>query len=324
MKTPDPLPRLRLGIRAVVRHELPDGRHTDSVGTIEALDAATVTVQTRHGVDVIPLAEISIVKEVPPRPVRRGAPHRALSMSDLERVMAAGWPAVEQAPLGDWRLRASAGYTRRANSVLAVGDPGVELGAAVERAESWYAERALPCRIALHGPAGFVAADDPLGALLLSRGYQEGERTAVLTASTDPLPSSDGPTGVTVDALDRPSAAWWSLADVSPAHRAAAEQIVVAAPDQVFLVAEQDGATVAAVRVAFAHVWAGINLLAVRPDHRRRGLGRLLVAAAAGQARSRGIRSVYLQVGTENLPAVALYRAAGFESHHEYSYLVAG
>jgi GNAT superfamily N-acetyltransferase len=330
MATPDPLQRLRLGIRAVVRHELPGGGHTDAVGTIEALDATTVTVHTRHRVEVIPLAAISIVKEVPPRPVRRGAPHRALSMSDLQRVIAAGWPAVEQEQLGDWLLRASAGYTRRANSLLPVGDPGLELSSAVDRAERWYAERGLPCQVSLHGPLGFADRDDPLGAELLARGYRPQAPTMVLTASTSPAPGAaapaPGPADLEVLTHAEPPLAWWSLGDAraaeSPERRAAAERIVTGAPEQVFLEARAGGVTIAVARVAFAHVWAGLTGLAVHPEHRRRGLATRLVAEAGREARERGVRSIYLQVEPSNESALRLYQRLGFEPHHEYRYLL--
>lgn len=337
MKPPDPLRGLCPGMRAVVRHKVPGGL-TDSVGEIEALDAAAVTVRTRRGVEVIPVTEVTVAKEVPPRPTRRGAPHRTISIDDLQRVMAAGWPAVERAPLGDWLLRASAGYTRRANSVLPAGDPGRELSAAVDEAERWYAGRGLPCQWSLPGPLGFVEQDDTLGAELLARGYDATGPTLVLTAATSPaagaapgsalesaLESATGLGDLVVRAHRQPMAAWWSLgdprADSSAPARAAAERIVVGAPEQVFLEARVAGTAVAVARVAFAHVWAGLSGLAVHASHRHQGLATRLVAEAMREARGRGIRSIYLQVEPGNEAARRLYDAWGFEPHHEYHYL---
>ena len=329
MDTSSPTPRLRIGVRAVVRHRIPGGL-TDSVGVVEALDESSVSVRTRRGLEVLAWSEVTTTKVVPPRPARRGAPHRALSMDDLQRVMAAGWPAVTTAPLGAWLLRASAGYTRRANSVLPVGDPGMELGAAVDLAERWYADHHLPCQFSLHGPLGFAEQADPLGAELLARGYAARSPTLVLTAATALThtlseASAAGPVGLTVRAEGAPSPAWWSLGDPraaeSPEHRAAAEQITTGAPEQVFLTASEGRAVVAVARVAFAHAWAGLTGLTVHPEHRRRGIASRLVAETARAARDRGIRSVYLQVVPDNDAARALYAPLGFEPHHEYRYL---
>ena len=55
-----------------------------------------------------------------------------------------------------------------------------------------------------------------------------------------------------------------------------------------------------------------ILALAVRPDARRRGLGRSLVEAGARAAVQLGAQVLFLEVAVDNAPALALYRAAGF------------
>ena len=52
-------------------------------------------------------------------------------VEDLERAAALHWQAPETEPLGEWRLRAAAGFTGRANSALPLGDPGLPLPEAV-------------------------------------------------------------------------------------------------------------------------------------------------------------------------------------------------
>ncbi|MDQ7007033.1 MAG: GNAT family N-acetyltransferase [Acidobacteriota bacterium] len=52
--------------------------------------------------------------------------------------------------------------------------------------------------------------------------------------------------------------------------------------------------------------------LAVHPDYRRRGLGRLLVQEAIGRARQEGLRQVDLEVSEANVAAVRLYETEGF------------
>lgn len=58
---------------------------------------------------------------------------------------------------------------------------------------------------------------------------------------------------------------------------------------------------------------AEILTLAVRPEARRRGQGRVLVQAAARTARAMGAQRLHLEVAEDNAAAVALYAAAGFE-----------
>jgi ribosomal-protein-alanine N-acetyltransferase len=58
---------------------------------------------------------------------------------------------------------------------------------------------------------------------------------------------------------------------------------------------------------------AEILTLAVKPDARRRGLGRTLVEAAAIVAAQGGASAFFLEVASDNAAALALYEAAGFE-----------
>jgi [ribosomal protein S18]-alanine N-acetyltransferase len=58
---------------------------------------------------------------------------------------------------------------------------------------------------------------------------------------------------------------------------------------------------------------AELLLIAVRPEARRTGLGRRLMQDLMAQARDGGVAQLFLEVREGNSPALALYRAAGFE-----------
>lgn len=53
-------------------------------------------------------------------------------------------------------------------------------------------------------------------------------------------------------------------------------------------------------------------LIAVSPDHRRKGIGKTLIEELAKAARSRGAERIFLEMRSNN-PAERLYRLAGFE-----------
>ena len=57
-----------------------------------------------------------------------------------------------------------------------------------------------------------------------------------------------------------------------------------------------------------------ILTLAVAPAYRRRGIGRVLVDAAAAEAARRGARMLFLEVAEDNPGAIALYEAAQFQA----------
>lgn len=58
---------------------------------------------------------------------------------------------------------------------------------------------------------------------------------------------------------------------------------------------------------------AHLVLLAVRPAHRRAGVGRALLEWLVRSARTAGIASLHLELRASNLAARAFYRAMGFE-----------
>ncbi|MEO6143070.1 MAG: GNAT family N-acetyltransferase [Dermatophilaceae bacterium] len=328
MTDSDPVDGLRPGMRAVVRRRIEYGV-TDALGVVVAIDADTISVQTRLGLVVIQRAIVVAAKEVPPRTPRRGAKHLAISMDDLERITVAGWQPVERAELGDWLLRAAGGFSGRANSVLPLGNPGVPLSEAVDRCESWYDERGLRRLFALFGPAGFAVGDDPLGRELLARGYEPFNDTAVLTGATGTLAAETAPaSGARVRLESKPSPQWWDAwaSRAGGTHHvntpsSAAQAVLTGSADQLFASLEVDGAVVGIARVAFTQAWAGVSALHVEPASRRSGVAIQLMGALADAARARGIQNIYVQVLQASSPARGLYERLGFSLHHEYRYL---
>ena len=69
--------------------------------------------------------------------------------------------------------------------------------------------------------------------------------------------------------------------------------------------------------IGYSCLWAlegelQINNIAIDPEHRRKGLGRLLLRAALEEGTRRGCRLALLQVRPSNQAALSLYRSLGF------------
>ncbi|MCZ7662421.1 MAG: GNAT family N-acetyltransferase [Thermoleophilia bacterium] len=103
-----------------------------------------------------------------------------------------------------------------------------------------------------------------------------------------------------------------------PALRDIVDQ-VLRSPDHSLLLAELDGEAVALCALLFSlSTWSAgpvceLQDVVVRHDHRGRGVGRGLLAAATEHARARGCKRLFLTAEAFNLPAHAFYRASGLQ-----------
>lgn len=315
-----------VGARVVVRAHLaaPDRfghTLTDVVGELLSVTSESLTVAGRAGPVTIARSAVTIVKVVPPAPIRRGAPHRAITVNDLERITVDAWRPSERERLGDWILRAAAGFTRRANSCLAIGEADRPLPDAIDGVEQWYAARSQPARFALAGPVGFDPDEHPSGALLRQRRYLDQPPVLVLTARTGVV-AAGSRGALPVDLATTPDAQWMAGYAQQRMHdHESALPVLLGSPEQYFArVRDDDGILIGIGRLAVAHAWGGISCMWVSPRARRRGVARALLSELAARASMLGARSLHLQVAAANESALELYLSRGFVAHHAYVY----
>jgi GNAT superfamily N-acetyltransferase len=297
------------------------------LGELVDLTETHLTVRTVERLVHVPRADITHVKRIPDR-------RRPTATEALERVAAAGWPAPEQAYLGEWLLRAADGWTARGNSALPTGDPGRTISDAVDAVEAWYSARALPPKIAVPDPIG-----GRITAELTHRGWTPAPPTLVQTAML-PDVAAAARSDVAVRLDTTPPQSWFSaVAGFKGPLPDAARRILTGVPLARYAgVYAADGSPVAVGRGVIAGRpagsgtvaagdtvtdpaaarWLGISLVTVDPAYRRRGLGRAIVRALAGWAAEAGAARAYLQVEERNAAAVAMYARLGFSTHHAY------
>jgi N-acetylglutamate synthase len=243
-------------------------------------------------------------------------------IAELELIAARSWQAPEQERLGDWLMRAGGGFTGRANSALAAGEPGLALDEAAERVRGWYAERGLPPTIAVPFPMG-GPDHSTLDRYLAGEGWHLRSGPAVvMTARPDAVARHAG--GAAVEVATEPDGDWLGMyhyrgTELPPI----AGRLLTSAPWQAFGSVREGGQTIAIGRVAAADGWAGLTAIETDPAHRRRGLATAMTAALAALAAGRGVTGLYLQVERDNVAARALYGRLGFADHHRYHYRVA-
>jgi N-acetylglutamate synthase len=239
-------------------------------------------------------------------------------VTELERAAVRHWQAPDTEPLGEWSLRAAAGFTGRANSALPLGDPGRPLPEAVAAVEEWYRRRDLRPMIVLPQGAGPAHLEDHL----TERGWLPRPGPAfVMVADIEALPASHAQD---VEFASEPDAAFLGLyryrgQDLPPIART----LLMSAPWQAFGIVRRYGRAVAVGRVSVADDWGALTAVEVDAAYHRQGLGTEITAGLVAAAAERGARRILLQVETSNEPARALYLRTGFQDSHRYHYMMA-
>ncbi|MFI9747522.1 GNAT family N-acetyltransferase [Streptomyces sp. NPDC052494] len=305
----------RVSVRYVTDSAAPGGRYTDAVGVLTSWDSGVLLITRKSG-EAVRIAESSLVagKVVPPAPARRRGP--SATFPELARATARAWQPVESEPLGEWTLRAADGFTRRANSALPLGDPGVPVAEALTRVREWYAARKLPAYV--QTATGAEGTQELLCAELDRHGWRREVSAQVQIGALAPIGDQDA--DVSAVRLSRTVDEAWlgryqRFGEPSPAVR----PVLTSGPSVWFASVAGTGEVPAAIgRCVVDGRWAGFMAVEVDPAFRRRGLATTVMTALARQALDEGASAAWLQVEADNDGARALYDGMGFAVHHHY------
>ncbi|MEU7058457.1 GNAT family N-acetyltransferase [Streptomyces sp. NPDC046197] len=304
----------RVSVRRLSEPGAPGEKFTDTVGVLTSWNDGVLLITQKNG-EVVQIPESSLVagKVVPAAPARRRGP--AASYEELARVAARAWPPVRSERLGEWELRAAGGFTRRANSVLPLGDPGLPLDEALVAVRRWYRERGLPAYI--QTATGAEGTQELLCAELERRGWVREVTAELWIGALAPVADRAGGSGVV---LSRTADEAWLARYQRKGVSEVALKVLAGGPSVWFAtVPGAPGQAPTAIgRCVVDGRWASFAAVEVDPGQRRRGLATEVMAALARQALDEGASAAWLQVETDNAGARALYAGMGFAPHHTY------
>lgn len=265
---------------------------TDVLGILLSWDAATCVVAPESGPPVtISLSDLVTGKPVP----ARGSVRQRVSVRDAETRALPLWASPTTEPLGEWVLRMVEGdrgrRSRRANSCLAVGDPGLSLAEAADRVVEHYRG---------HGRDALVQAEagSAVETGLVALGWR------------------------VLEPLDSP----YLVGSVVMSRRAAGPDDgveTVVDGTRVLATLVLDGEEVGRGRGELNDDWLGVHGLEVDEAVRRQGLGRRLMAGLLEAGAETGAGTLWLEVERANTAAWMLYAGLGLREHHLCHYLQA-
>ncbi len=245
----------------------------------------------------------------------------------IEEANLNGFPCRMSRLDGRWIARLSPGNPAKRVNSLNILDPG-DHACAAERlaaAQALFVRHGVPFNL-----RWTPLTPNPVVAVIDALGWERHGETEVWTAPVGPaLAAAPAAEGYVL--REEPLGAWLeAFAAVGGTRPETVTPTAIAqlglalsavAPRLLRLVARGEDGCPAGVAVAVVDGGLiGLFDVAVDPEHRRRGLGRLMVTHCLGTAASEGCTLAWLQVVEDNLAAKRLYRAAGFSRAYCYHY----
>lgn len=238
----------------------------------------------------------------------------------LEELALNAWPSLQTVVDDGWILRFADGYTGRANSVNILYPSTDNLESKIARCEARYTARGLPTTFKM------TPATQPanLDSILESRGYELKRDTMVKTAQLDGLPAPEAHTvTLTSDVSDDWMRVFCALRDMDEHYLPIMGRILNNIISSVCYATLWQGDMPAAVGLAVAERgYVGLFDITTAPGFRNRGLGRQLVLHLLRWGQANGATQSYLQVMSDNAPALRLYDKLGFRDVYPYWYRV--
>ena len=297
-----------IGKRVTIRLHEPSGGYRDIVGILQS-EHELITSKSKT-ISFSP-DEIAIWREIKPLPdlAGKGAP-LSQRIIELEKLSDLTWPAQEIVEYGKWRLRISDGFSMRANSVLPVGEPPIDLASAVDEVIGIYRENKLKPTFSIPLPIF-----DELDRYLEEHGWNIKIDANFLVRDIGEIEVSSDPQ-FSIEILDYPSKSWLEVNSDQPL-----EKIMRRYPARygAIKIGEQ---IIAVGRIATLGSWSIVTRLFVHPSFRGKGVAKILMNNLLAAASEDGATKVALQVDNENGAALALYQSMGFTVHHKFVYRI--
>ncbi|HEX4054496.1 MAG TPA: GNAT family N-acetyltransferase [Tepidisphaeraceae bacterium] len=245
----------------------------------------------------------------------------------IELSADATWPAQTSEPLGPWRLRATHGYSHRANSVRTVcADRRTSAGGSweelIQQAETFYRQQHLPA--IFHISPATVPHD--LDQILTRRGYGVENVAEVWSGNPGEVREATAYREVFDEIVmrDEPDAAWLRCAvDEHIGPLKIREEICRRVPPPRLFASMVEKNEPVARGLGAVHGGIGwVYCMATVADHQRRGYARWILNRLADWSKTNGAHSLCLQVLASNVAARSLYSGATFRKQYDYHYRV--
>ena len=245
-------------------------------------------------------------------------------LAELEDAGLNASSVPQQRWMDGWLVRYSPGKAKRARCINALAASRRGLEAQLEACRGLYAQAGVPLLIRV---TPFSQPAD-LQRQLDARGWHRFDETRVMVRAALPVDTAQQGPDAAALGLQAERAGPAAFAEAAGRLRGSGEREIAAHAERLAQspvpyegrVWRDRCGPVACGQFACEGRWAGLYDIVVAPARRGGGIATALCANLLADAAAAGARAAYLQVGSDNAPALAVYHRLGFVDGYRYHY----
>ena len=234
----------------------------------------------------------------------------------VEELAANAHVALNSVQFDGWILRFSEGHTGRANSISVIYPSSFDVEQKIPYCEEMYAKQNLPCIFKL------TDGNEELNDILNKRGYQVITPTDVCFWDISDINMPEGD----IEFFDKAEEEWLSAyfklegfgEKQQNIYRRMIEKVFV---NQKYVAIKENGEIIAVASLVSEGDQMLLHNVVVDKNQRGKGYGRKVCNALLAKAKECGIKTCWLQVVIDNVPAYKLYESIGFKKEYTYWYM---
>ncbi len=238
----------------------------------------------------------------------------------IEEVSLNAWPALQTVHYDGWIIRFADGVTKRSNSVNLLYDSKLDINTKIDYCESLYRSRQLPVCYKITE----IAKPDNIDKILDIQGYRSEFEISVQILSVQNFKTNIDKGACIIENTDD---MWLDnyirMNEIDPNDRPVLRKII----DQIIfskclLTLKINELVVGCGLGVVEDKYMGLFDIVIDKQYRNQGLGKIMINNILRWGKSKGAEIAYLQVLTQNTPAIKMYQKVGFREKYKYWYRI--